>query len=280
MGGKRAAGDRTGDDARQIEHAKTRERSCSLRKRPRRRIAYSFDLHDRNGRDCSRLRMACPFVRRAHRRHHAAVPISFRLESDGFPVFQCRFDRGAHGRAAEKLQNIVAVMRKIHVQPDEASIAGAIGTEQRIADRCRCPAVDRQILLAAEFHRRMPHVDTDGLARCAGAIMQFRRGKADDGDARLRRRADSEGRRENRIIAGEMQIIDRRCISAREPPQLGYRICGRKRRDHSIPNKCGSQSDSAGMYVTMTRKISIVASHGKTATVSSAMPMPVMPEAT
>jgi hypothetical protein len=29
MGGKRAAGDRTGDDARQIEHAKTRERSCS-----------------------------------------------------------------------------------------------------------------------------------------------------------------------------------------------------------------------------------------------------------
>ena len=110
--------------------------------------------------------------------------------------------------------------------------------------------------------------------------MQFRRSKADGGDTRLRRRADSEGRRENRIIAGEMQIIDRRCISARKPPQLGYRICGRKRRDHSIPNKCGSQSDSAGMYVTMTRKISIVASHGKTATVSSAMPMPVMPEAT
>jgi hypothetical protein len=100
MGGKRAASDRTGDDARQIEHAKTRERSCSLRKRPRRRIAYSFDLYDRNGRDCSRLRMACPFVRRAHRRHHAAVPIGFRLESDGFPVFQCRFDRGARGRAS------------------------------------------------------------------------------------------------------------------------------------------------------------------------------------
>ena len=191
--------------------------------------------------------MACPFVRRAHRGHHAAVPISFRLESDGFPVLQCRFDRGARRRAAEKLQNIVAMMRKIHVQPDKASIAGAIGAEQRIADRCRRAAVDRQILLAAEFHRRMPHVDTDGLAPSAGAIMQFRRGKADGGDARLRRRTDSEGRRENRIIAGEMQIIDRRCISAREPPQLGYRIGGRKRRDHSIPNKCGSQSEISGM---------------------------------
>jgi hypothetical protein len=36
----------------------------------------------------------------------------------------------------------------------------------------------------------MPHVDTDGLARRAGAMMQFRCGKNDGGDARLRRRTD------------------------------------------------------------------------------------------
>jgi hypothetical protein len=41
----------------------------------------------------------------------------------------------------------------------------------------------------------MPHLDTNGLAQSAGAMMQVRRGKADGGDARLRRLADSEGRR-------------------------------------------------------------------------------------
>ena len=172
------------------------------------------------------------------------------------------------------------MMRKIHVQADETSVAGAIGAEQRVADRCRRAAVDRQILLAAEFDRGMPHLDTDGLAQSAGAMMQVRRGKADGGDARLRRRADPEGRREGRIAAGEVHIVERRRIAAREPPQLGDDIGGRRLCDHSIPRRCGSQSDSAGMYVTITRKISMVASHGKTATVSSPMPIPVMPEAT
>jgi len=93
----------------------------------------------------------------------------------------------------------------------------------------------------------MPHVDTDGLARRAGAMMQFRCGKADGGDARLGRRTDSERRRQNRIAVREMQISERRCISARKLPQIGDDIGGRRRRDHTIPKRCGSHSDNAGM---------------------------------
>ena len=118
------------------------------------------------------------------------MPVSLGLESDGFPMLQCGFDASTSWRAAKKLQNVVAVVRKIHVQPHKASVASTIGAEKRIADQCWRATVDRQILLAAKLHRRMPHVDTDGLARRAGAMMQFRCGKTDGGDARLRRRTD------------------------------------------------------------------------------------------
>jgi hypothetical protein len=77
--------------------------------------------------------MLRPFLRRAHRSYHAAMPIGVGFESNGLPVVQCRFDRGPRGRAAEKLQNVAAMMREIHVQAHEA-IAGAIDAEQRIED--------------------------------------------------------------------------------------------------------------------------------------------------
>jgi hypothetical protein len=47
-----------------------------------------------------------------------------------------------------------------------------------------------------------------------------------------------------------------------------------------IPSVVGSQIDSPGQYVTMTRKTSIVRSHGQTAIVNSVMPIFVMPDAT
>jgi len=62
------------------------------------------------------------------------MAMSFRLESDRLPMLQCSFDSGTSRRAAKKFQSVVAMMRKIHVQADEASIAGALGTEKRIAD--------------------------------------------------------------------------------------------------------------------------------------------------
>src|SRR5690348_13316773 len=47
-----------------------------------------------------------------------------------------------------------------------------------------------------------------------------------------------------------------------------------------MPSVRGSQMESGAQYVTITRKTSIVASHGHTATVSSVMPIFVIPEAT
>jgi len=52
------------------------------------------------------------------------------------------------------------------------------------------------------------------------------------------------------------------------------------RRDYNIPSIRGSHSDSSGMYVTITRKISMVTSHGQVAMVSSVMPMRAIPDAT
>ena len=247
MRGERAAGDRSGDDACQIEDAKSRERPCAFRKRPRRRVANLFDLHDGRGSDCGRLRMRCPFVRRAHRGHDAAALICFGLEGDGFPVAQRHFDRRTAGRAAKKLQNVAPVMREIHVQPHEPSIAGAIGAEQRIPKRGRRTAVDRQIMLAAELRRRMPHVDADRLPRRSGAMTQLRRGKPGGGDAGLCRGADAKRRWQHRIVAGKMQMFKGRCICAPQPPKARDRLGWRHRCAHSIPRRCGSQSDNVGM---------------------------------
>src|SRR3954468_8971963 len=47
-----------------------------------------------------------------------------------------------------------------------------------------------------------------------------------------------------------------------------------------MPSVCGSQIDSAGQYVTITRNTSIGNSHGHTANVSSVMIILVMPDAT
>ncbi len=47
-----------------------------------------------------------------------------------------------------------------------------------------------------------------------------------------------------------------------------------------MPSILGSQMDNGGQYVTRRRNTSMVSSHGQTATVSSVMPILVMPEAT
>src|SRR5512135_2120194 len=47
-----------------------------------------------------------------------------------------------------------------------------------------------------------------------------------------------------------------------------------------MPSAFGSQIDSGGQYVTITRNTSIVSSQGQTATVSSVMPILAIPDAT
>jgi hypothetical protein len=93
----------------------------------------------------------------------------------------------------------------------------------------------------------MSHVHSDTLAPRAGVVVQFGGGEADGGDARLRRCTDAKRRWQDRIAAGGMQIVERRTVSAGQPPQFGDDVGGRKRCAHNIPNRRGSHSDSAGM---------------------------------
>jgi hypothetical protein len=56
-------------------------------------------------------------------------------------------------------------------------------------------------MLAAELRRSVTHVDANALPWRTGAMMEFGGGKADDRDTGLRRRADPERRRQDRIFA-------------------------------------------------------------------------------
>ncbi len=65
--------------------------------------------------------------------------------------------------------------------------------------------------------------------------------------------------------------------SAGRPRWRGRRVL---RCSYIMPSVFGSQIDIVGQYVTITRKTSIVTSHGHTAIVSSVIPIFVIPEAT
>ena len=139
------------------------------------------------------------------------------------------------------------MVRQIGVQPHPSSIAAAIEPCDSIVILVRRLAIDVQVALAAEFDRGVAHIDADILTLRAGAMTQFRRSKANGRDARLRRSADPERRGQDGIVAGEMQMRERHIVSAGTPPQVGDDIGGQRRAGHSIPNRCGSHSDNAGM---------------------------------
>ncbi len=72
-------------------------------------------------------------------------------------------------------------------------------------------------------------------------------------------------------------------LSPREHPLAGSETpprAGSANHPRHFINKCGNHNVNPGQYVTTARKPSIVSSHGNTATVSSLMPILVMPEAT
>jgi hypothetical protein len=172
---QRAPRYRTGDDPCQIKDAKARKRFLACRKRPRRRFADLVDPHHGHRRDRRRLGMLGPLVRRPHRSDDAAALVSRRLKGDRIPFVERVLDRSPRRHTAEKLDDALAVVREIHVQPHEAAVSRAVGAEQRIAESRRRASVDRQIVLAAKLNRRMAQVRAHALARCAGAMAQLRR---------------------------------------------------------------------------------------------------------
>jgi len=93
--------------------------------------------------------------------------------------------------------------------------------------------------------------------------------------ARFGRRGASCGRFRQVRALQRRKAKGRRDVAGRAPAAAQW---GPVR--YIMPSVFGSQIDSAGQYVTTTRKTSIVTSHGHTAIVSSVMPIFAMPDAT
>ncbi len=82
------------------------------------------------------------------------------------------------------------MMRQIGMQPRPAAVAAAIKPGDVVVMIVRNFAVDAQITLAAEFDRRVSHVDADALAAAGAQPPQFRGSQRRRPDRRLRRRSD------------------------------------------------------------------------------------------
>ena len=124
-------------------------------------------------------------------------------------------------RHAEELEQPAAMMRQIGVQPRPAAVAAAIKPGEVVVIFVRPFAVDAQITLAAEFDRRMAHIDADVLAAAGPQPPQLRRGERRRADGRLRRRAHRKRRRQHRLGAGELNVAERRVVMTGAAPQAG-----------------------------------------------------------
>src|SRR5215216_4405126 len=108
--GERATADRTGDDARQIEHANARERSVAGRQWLRRRRADFLDGEQRQAGEGARLAVRVPFGERSARRDREAGLGRSLLQGFGAPALQRFLYGGAVVVAAEQLEQSVAVV--------------------------------------------------------------------------------------------------------------------------------------------------------------------------
>ena len=125
------------------------------------------------------------------------------LQLERLPAVDGALHRGAVVVGAEQLQRSGAVMRQVGVQPDPASVAGAIDADGLVAMLVRRLAVDPQVALAAELDPGVAHVDADALPPAGPQMPQFVGGERRRGDGGLRRRADREGGGQRRFRAGQ-----------------------------------------------------------------------------
>ena len=214
VGGQRAAADRAGEDARQVEHAHAGERPAvcgSARQRaagasPMRSIATSGCGGDR-----SALRVRVPFVEAAQRGDDEAGlawrPVRSRAASSRASAARPRALGVRADRQAEQSQHAVAVVREVGVQAHPA----ATGT--RVQRRPACPrlrrtTVDREA--AAALERRVAHVDAHLLAQAVAPVADLGGGQRRGRERRLRGGADRERRRQHRVGAGQREVLQRR----------------------------------------------------------------------
>src|SRR5271157_5637853 len=80
------------------------------------------------------------------------------------PSLKRALHRGFIVITTEKLKQSVAMMRQIRMQPRPAAVAAAVQPGYLIVVIIRVFAVDAQVTLAAEFDRRVAHLDGHALA--------------------------------------------------------------------------------------------------------------------
>src|SRR5262245_14824511 len=111
MRGKRAAANRTGDDASQIEHCHAGKRTLGGRKFLRRCVADLFDTEQRELCHGPALRVLIPFGERAARSNHKTCFGRCTLEYLGLPAIKRALHRSFVMRNTEQPKEPIAMMR-------------------------------------------------------------------------------------------------------------------------------------------------------------------------
>jgi hypothetical protein len=119
----------------------------------------------------------------------------------------------------QQLQDAVAMMREIRVQPHVAAVSTFVGAGDLVPQLRRGTAVDREIALAARGDRRGAHIDANLLPASGAGVPDFRRRKRGYGDAHLHRRADRKRRWQDRLAAGRVQMFERSGIVTMLAPE-------------------------------------------------------------
>ena len=209
---ERAPANRPGDDAREIEHFYAGQRPLRRREFLCRRFADLLDGEQRQLRHRLALRMPIPFGERTACGDDEAGFGGRALERLGRHAVERALHRFFVVRHAKELEEPTAMMRQIGVQPRPAPVAAAIKPGEVVVIFVGPFAVDAQITLAAEFDRRMAHIDADVLAASGAQPPQLRRGQRRGADRRLRRRSHRKRRRQHRLGAGELNLAERRVV--------------------------------------------------------------------
>lgn len=225
VAGECPSGDRPGDDAREIEYSDAGERRARRLEWFGWRLAEAFDRHQRLG--CQRLCFAAPvpFGKRPEPGNRETGFGCRAVEFFGPPVSEGARYRRALACRAEQLENPVAMMRKVGVQPHPA-IGGGIEARDRIPERGRGCSVDPQVALGSAFEGGIAERNGDGRRRPAAQPEKFACGQSSRADARRRRSADGKARGQYGIGAAEADGRKRLRRKAGASPDLGERCVG------------------------------------------------------
>ena len=195
IGGECPSGHRAGEDAREVDHVHTGQRTrvrVQGRQTARRRVADAVEGNQRLRRDGRAMRMSIPRVEAAQRGDDQARVGRGLFERERILRCECSNDIVARHRVArrqpEQAKRAIAVVREVRMNAHPAAAARV--QAGILLPRRRNTPVDREPVAA--FVCRMTHVDRYPLSGPAAQQAQAGRCQRRCGDGRLRRGADAK----------------------------------------------------------------------------------------